>query len=351
MLEYVPYFRGRLFIVHVAQSLLDAEELVDALLDLDVLHEIGVRLVIIAEGNDISGLFARTRVCEMRSAAVEMPLTEGEAVRNRVQEIVRRNQIPVVASGSEGVFDEGSIQLAVGLHADKLIVLLDDDRVVGRDVEPIHAILESEVDKLQGPDVFLDILKQAAAICRKGIPRVHLLDGRNRGVLVDELFSEEGVGTMVHTDSYREIRPLREEDIPELLSMIARSMVDSKLVERSYEDFAAHLDYYYVFTLDDSIIGCVGVYPYPENNSAELGCLYIKRSHEGLGYGRALCAFAEEKARELGAGFMYAISQSAVYYFRDRLKYAEYSRDMLPPSRRQALEASGRKSGVFGRML
>ena len=99
-----------------------------------------------------------------------------------------------------------------------------------------------------------------------------------RGVLVEELFSEEGVGTMVHTDSYREIRPLKEEDIPELLSMIARSVVDSKLVNRNYEDIAARMDSYYVLTLDDSIVGCVAVYPYPEHHSAELGCLYIKRT-------------------------------------------------------------------------
>lgn len=351
MLEYVPYFRGKLFVVHIAQSLLDSEELVDALLDLDVLHEIGVRLVMVAEGDDCSGLFSRTRVCEMRTAVVEHPLTDGEAVRNRIAEIVRRKQIPVAASGCVGIFDEGSVQMAVEMNAGKMIALLDDERIVGRDIEPIHAILERDVDNLQGPDAFVAMLRKAAGVCRRGIPRVHMLDGRRRGVLVDELFSEEGVGTMVHTDSYREIRELREDDIPELLSMIARSMVDSKLVERSYEDFAAHLDYYHVLTLDESIIGCVGVYPYPGEEVAELGCLYIKHSHEGLGYGRALCAFAEETARKGGAKFIFAISQSAVYYFRDRLNYQEYSRDMLPAARREALESSGRKSGVFGRML
>ncbi len=34
-LEYVPYFCGRLFVVHVAAGLLKAEELVDTLLDAD----------------------------------------------------------------------------------------------------------------------------------------------------------------------------------------------------------------------------------------------------------------------------------------------------------------------------
>lgn len=351
VLEYVPYFRGKLFIVHVAQDLLDSEELVDALLDLDVLHEIGVRLVLVAEGNNASRLYAETRVCEMRSAAVEVPLSSGGLVIERVGEILNRHQIPVVASGSDETFDESSIRMASVLKAHKYIALLDDDRVPTRDLEPIHAILESEIANIQGEISYKELLLEAAEVCRRGIQRVHLLDGRNRGVLVDELFSEEGVGTMVHTDSYREIRPLREDDIPELLSLIARSVIQDQLVDRSYEDIHDRLKDYYVLTLDDSIIGCVAVYPYPEQKSAELGCLYIKQSHEGRGYGRALCAFAEQKARELGMRFIFALSQSAVYYFRDRLHYAECSREALPPQRRMMLELSGRHSGVFGREL
>ncbi len=133
--------------------------------------------------------------------------------------------------------------------------------------------------------------------------------------------------------------------------MIARSVVDSKLVNRNYEDIAARIDSYYVLTLDDSIVGCVAVYPYPEHHSAELGCLYIKHRHEGRGYGRALCEFAKRKAEEMGMEFIFALSQSAVHYFRDRMHYAEFSRDSLPPERLRTLELSGRKSGVFGLRL
>ena len=351
VLEYVPYFRGKLFVVHVAQDLLNSEELVDALLALDVLHEIGVRLILVAEGSDASRLYAETRVCEMRSAAVEAPLSAGELVIGRVEEILNRRQIPVVASGCDQTFDEGTVRMASALKANKFIALLDDERVPTRDKAPIHAILESEVADIRGEISYKELLLEAAEVCRRGIQRVHLLDGRNRGVLVDELFSEEGVGTMVHSDSYREIRPLHEEDIPELLSMIARSVIQDQLVDRSYEDIHERLKDYYVLTLDDSIIGCVAVYPYPEQKSAELGCLYIKQSHEGHGYGKALCSFAEQKARELGMHFIFALSQSAVYYFRDRLHYAEYSRDTLPSHRRMVLELSGRHSGVFGREL
>jgi amino-acid N-acetyltransferase len=74
-LEYVPCFCGRLFVIHVAAGLLRADELVDALLDADALHEVGVRLVLVAEGADAAALAHRAGECEMHTALAELPLT------------------------------------------------------------------------------------------------------------------------------------------------------------------------------------------------------------------------------------------------------------------------------------
>lgn len=350
VLEYVPYFRGRLMVVHISAALLDAAELVDALLDVDALHEIGVRLVLVVEGENAEELMRHAGTCEVHAALAEEPLSSGSQAVERVVEIINRRQVAIVASGVTGHFDEASVRLAVKLGADKYICLLCGNvpRVEG---QPIFAIREKEVEACAKECEHPEILEAAAAVCRRGIPRVHLLEATNRGVLLDELFSEEGVGTMVHSDSYREIRRLREDDIPELLSMIARSMVDAKLVHRTYESILAHLDSYYVYSLDDTIVGCVAIYPYPEEQCAELGCLFIKKNYEGHGYGKAMCRFVEDEARRQGFARIFAISQSAVAYFRDRLHYSPMSRDELPATRRQALESSGRESEVFGHRL
>lgn len=346
-LEYVPYFRGRLFLVHLAQSLLGADESVDTLLDVDALHEVGVRLILVAEGDDSSLLMRRAGECEMHAAVAELPLSQGEAAVSRVREIVERRQVAIVASGARGGFDPGSVHLAQALGAAKYISL-QHGNIPCRDGMPIYSIPESEVESICPECSFPEILQQAAKVCRSGIPRVHVLDGLHRGVLLDEIFSEEGVGTMVHSDSYREIRPLREDDIPELLSMIARCMVDAKLVHRTYENIRDCLESYYVYTLDDTIVGCVALYPYPQEKCAELGCLFIKKNYEGHGYGRAMCRFVEDTARKQGFEWVFAISQSAVTYFRDRLGYAPLPRAVLPEPRRHVLEQSGRSSEVFG---
>lgn len=349
-LEYVPYFRGRLFVVHIDRVLLDSNELVDTLLDVDALHEVGVRIVLVAEGSDATLLAHRAATCELHAAVAEPCLSAGDVARERVSEIIGRRQVAIAASGALGRFDEGSAALAVQLGASKYVCLVSGG-VPQQNGQPIFAIPEHEVSGVLNECSYPEVLSAAASLCRRGVPRVHLLDGHHRGVLLDEFFSEEGVGTMVHTDSYREIRPLTEEDIPELLSMIAGSVVSEKLVARNYENIFDCLHCYYVYTLDDTIVGCVALYPYEGTDAAELGCLFIKKSYEGRGYGRGLCHFVEQRAKEMGFKRLFALSQSAVSYFRDRLNYEELSRDMLPPARRLQLEQSGRASTVFGRVL
>ncbi len=352
VLEYVPYFRKRLFIIHIAASLLSSRELVDALLDVDALHEVGVRLILIAEGGQeqVESLYTQALHCELHSARVEFTLAEDEeACLARTREIVERKQIALLASGVSSPYDPIIERMARQMKARKYVCLLDGE-IPTRQGQPIFSILESEVAAATDCTQHEQLL-QAAELCRAGIPRVHLLDGRHRGVLLDELFSEEGVGTMVHADSYREIRPLQLDDIPELLSMISRSVVDAKLVSRSYESILEDLHSYYVYTLDDTIVGCVALYPYPEEAAAELGCLYIKKHYEGHGYGKALCAMIEQKARECGFRRLFAVSQSAVRYFRDRLGYESIAREKLPMPRLRQLEESGRSSEAVGRDL
>lgn len=349
VLEYVPYFRGRLFVLHIEQSLLNARELVDALLDIAALDEMGVRLAIVSAGDDLEDIFTQALHCEVHIDMVEGKLSDGTASFAQINNIIQRRQVALIAAGSLERYDECIVQLAIKLQADKYICL-QDNNIPTRDGQPLYFISEGDVEQAQDCTHW-DSLNQAAQICRRGIPRVHLLDGRNRGVLLDELFSEEGTGTMVHADSYREIRPLRLDDIPALLSMIARCVADAKLYRRSYDDILERMDCYHVYTVDDTIVGCIALYPYEEDNSAELGCLFIKRNYEGHGYGRALCAMVEELATKQGYSRIFAVSQSAQDYFRQRLNYAPMDRSLLPPSRLEQLIASGRKSEVFGHAL
>ncbi len=183
------------------------------------------------------------------------------------------------------------------------------------------------------------------------MPRVHVLNGRQQGVLVDELFSNEGVGTMVHADSYRVIRPLREDDIVELLGMIGRSVRNSHLVPRDYADIEKNLTDYSMMDIDGNVVGSVALLRYPDSDSAEIACLYVKQSHEGLGYGIELVKYAEQQAAELGLGSIFALTNRAADFFQGQLGYSELPVGAIPAERQQQLLASDRDSRVFGKDL
>ena len=282
------------------------------------------------------------------AARVSHPLSAPEAVRETL-DILARGQSAVVDASATGPLDPLVVEFARGIGVAKIITLLEEAILI--DGEPAHAIRAADAESLTSRTdaAGATLLRAAAAACHRGVPRVHVLNGRRQGVLVDELFSNEGVGTMVHADSYRMIRPLREEDIPELLGMIGRSVRRTKLVERTYEDIQSRLGDFHVMTIDDNVVGCVALHPYPAEACAEVACLYVKKAHEGRGYGMELVHHAETVARRAGIPRVFALSNRAADFFSLHLGYSPATVDALPLRRREQYEASGRDSLVFSR--
>ena len=350
VLQYIPQFRGKIFLVLIEAGLLPESAVAETLLDLAVLEDLGVKLVLGVLGGDLKDLYDWTLECEIMAARVSRPITDPESLRE-TKEILARGQSAVIDASATGPLDLPVVDFAKGLGVAKIITLLEEAILING--APAHAIRAADAlaltEHTDGPGATL--LRAAAEACRRGVPRVHVLNGRRQGVLVDELFSNEGVGTMVHADSYRIIRELREEDIPELLGMIGRSVRRTTLVERTYEDIQTRIQDFSVMTIDDNVVGCVALHEYPEENSAEVACLYVKQAHEGRGYGIELVRHAEEMARERGIPRVFALTNRAADFFSKRLGYDSATVNDLPGRRREQFEASGRDSLVFSRSL
>lgn len=350
MLQYVPQFRGKVFVVLIEAGLLPEAALAESLLDLAALENLGVKLVLGVLGGDLGDLYDWTLECEMKVARLRVPLGDPAAVAE-ARAIHDRGQTVVADASSNHPLDEAVVDFTLGIGAVKLIALLEETIAIGG--EPVPAVRAADALALAAEDRVSrpELLVAAAAACGRGVPRVHVLDGRRQGVLVDELFSNEGVGTMIHADAYQAIRPLREEDIPELLGMIGRSVRRTKLVPRNYEDIEERLGDYHVMTVDDNVVGCVALHEYPEARLAELACLYVKLSHEARGYGAQLVHHVEQTARGRGIPAVFALTNRAAEFFEKRMGYGLWDRSRLPESRRLALEASGRDSAVYGKAL
>ncbi len=350
VLQYVPQFRGKIFVVLIDAGLLPEPAIAETLLDLAAMEDVGVKLILGVLGGDIKDLYDWTLECEIMSARLNRPLGDPEAVAE-AKAILARGQTVVADASSRDPLDPQVVDFTLGIGAVKLIALLEEAILIGG--EPVPAVRASEAETLaaSGTVTGVDLLREAAEACRRGVPRVHVLNGRRQGVLLDELFSNEGVGTMIHADSYREIRPLREEDIPELLGMIGRSVRRTKLVARTYEEILAKIGDYRVMTIDDNVVGCVALHEYPAENSAELACLYVKLNHEGRGYGVDLVRHAEDIARKRNIPRVFALTTRAADFFGQRVGYTPSDPAGLPPLRRRQLEESGRDSKVFEKRL
>ncbi len=350
VLQYIPQFKGKVFFVLIDAGLLPEPAVAETLLDLAVLEKLGVKLVLGVLGGDMKDLYDWTLECEIRSARVKRSVTDPEAAQE-VLDIFSRGQSAVIDASNVDPLDDAVVDFALKIKVTKIIGLLQDAILI--DGQPAHAIRAADAERfLSRSDEFgQNLLKAASSACQRGVPRVHVLNGRQQGVLVDELFSNEGVGTMIHADSYRVIRPLREEDIPELLGMIGRSVRRTKLVERTYEDIESNIQDFHVMAIDDHVVGCVALHPYADEGVAEVACLYVKMTHEGHGYGVELVHHAESIARQAGIDKVFALSNRAADFFTNRVNYETSSMDVLPKSRLKQFEDSGRDSLVFSKSL
>ena len=334
LLQYVPQFRDKVFVVIVNAP---ESALAETMLDLVTLQNIGVQLAIGSTVLTTDELLDRAAEVELKfsQAALTAGANPGEALS-----ALQRGQAVFLENSGKNPLSPDLVVPAKALSAKKIILLHEAGERI-----PRGAIRAAEIEADQSP-----LLRSAAAACSTGIPRIHLLDGNTPGALLSELFSNEGVGTMVYADSYRIIRSLREEDVVELLGMIGRSVRNACLVPRDYAEVVNRMEDYWVMEIDGNVVGSVALYHYGDDDLAEIACLYVKQAHEGMGYGAELVRHAEQRARDAGIPSVFALTNRAANFFQ-KLGYGELPLEEIPEARRKQLLASGRDSRVLGKML
>lgn len=252
--------------------------------------------------------------------------------------------------------DAIALALAEALKAVKLMFITTHDGILLRDrvirQMPL-ADLES-VLTLQKNEVHPELVSKAvhaAAACRAGVPRVHVINGSVEEGLLAEVFTNEGVGTLIYANEFQQIRRAMKKDIRNILNLTKRSVESEELMRRSRSAIEKQLGDYYIFEIDKNPVACVALHVYPEHGKGELAFLYVSPLHENQGIGRKLIQFVENKARELGLGELLTLSTQAFTYFQSKGGFVEGAREDLPPARREKYDQSGRNSKVLVKQL
>jgi amino-acid N-acetyltransferase len=248
--------------------------------------------------------------------------------------------------------DAIAVEVAESMQAMKILFLSASEGLfIGGEMVRQLSIAEAEElakkKRAQVDPRLISKIEYAARACRQGVSRVHLLDGHRDEALLAEVFSHDGVGTMIYSNEYQQIRRIFKKDVRAVMGLIRQSVANEELVRRTRADILAHLDEYWVLELDRNLIACVAVHFYPEEKKAELACLYVSKNHEGQGYGRKMMSFAEQLAAEKGMKSLFALSTQAFNYFSQKGGFAEVPSDELPAERRKKYDASARNSKVM----
>src|SRR5262249_1942492 len=193
-------------------------------------------------------------------------------------------------------------EAAIALAAAKLIF-----RIEGRGIADAGGTLVREITVSQATarlsekeqltrDLQLH-LPAAIHACRNRVRRVHLIDRQADGALLLELFTREGVGTMVSQDPLEQLRPATIEDVGGGLRLIGPPEIDGSLVKRSRELLEVEIGRFLVLEHDRIMVGCAALYPFPGDRAGELACLAVHPEYRNAGAGEHLLRGIESEAR------------------------------------------------------
>lgn len=254
---------------------------------------------------------------------------------------------PIAASPSGEIFnlawEEVAEAVAVAIKADKLIFLCDSPGLTDRKGGQIDALTVEEAGKLidkkvrQSPEV-ARVLPGAMRACRHGVGRVHFLDRSQDGAMLMELFTRDGVGTVMTRAPLAHLREATSDDVGAVLALIGPLEADGTLVKRGRERIEMEIDRFSLLDHDGVIVGCAALYPLTrvrgEPASAELACLAVMPEYRRAGYGDQLRRQIEARAKAMKISRLCVLTTRTAHWFVER-GYTEVGPEALPKSRRE----------------
>jgi amino-acid N-acetyltransferase len=189
-----------------------------------------------------------------------------------------------------------------------------------------------------------EIVSLALDACAGGVDRVHLVDGSKDGILLQEVFSSAGHGTMFYANQYGKIRPAQAKDIPEILRIMQPYVDATVLVQRTAEGIADDLENYSVYKVDDTLHGCGALRIFPDK-TAELYALVVDSNYTGQGTGRMIVSYLIDKARKAGAKTLFLLTtQTSDFFMLNGFREAPLT---VLPAEKQAAYNTDRNSRVL----
>ena len=419
---YAHRFNGRIFVIHVDDTVVDAPYLAGLVKDLVLLRRAGIRIILVAgakrriddvlrrygvpwrvEGgfrvataeampfvkmaafdvanqlmtqlsaygaNAVIGNWVRARSMGVHDGIDYEHAGEVESIKlDLLHSSLSQDAIPIfpcIGWNAQGhpynlSSQELATRLSIEIRAEKLFFIggtaginaddftLPPDLEINADGRVARLTVEEgrQFLKMNPASRLPEVVQLVEHACRAGeaaVSRIHIVDGRTDGVVLKEIFSSIGVGTMIYANVYQSIRRMRFSDVPEVFRIVEPLVQSGHLIARTEEDLAGNHEDYFVYEMDEAIHGCVALHDLGEG-TGELAALAVDRPFEELGVARKLVNFIKEEAGRQGFTRLVALTTRASDWFLKQ-GFVPGSLEDLPPMKRHSYDF-GRRSRVF----
>jgi len=256
--------------------------------------------------------------------------------------------------------EEVATSAAIALQADKLLFMTEvagvhevlDDASSPIDTELALADAERMLAALPRPTQPTDVafyLQHCVKACQAGVERSHILPLAVDGALLQEVYTHDGIGTMVVDEKLESLREASPDDVGGIVALIEPFERDGTLVKRDRNEIERDIEAYTVIEHDGVIFGCAALYPYVEARTAEMAALTVSSAVQGQGDGDRILKRIEQRAKSQGLTSIFVLTTRTMHWFIKR-GFQPVDPEWLPDERKRKYNRD-RRSQVLVKKL
>ncbi len=187
--------------------------------------------------------------------------------------------------------------------------------------------------------------------CERGVGRSHFLYPPYKGVLLKEIFTQQGQGTLISKVSRHNIRKALPSDVQEILALTQPLEQKGILKSRTPATIEKDIDDFYVLDIDNAVGACAGLKFYEENisgvvtKSAEIFSVVVKPELRKFNNGELMMQFLLHNAKVQGSAFAFLFTTQTKDWFMKQ-GFSTYNLKNLPLVKQEAFDKE-RNSSVL----
>jgi amino-acid N-acetyltransferase len=256
--------------------------------------------------------------------------------------------------------EDVATSVAIALDAEKLVFLCEEEGMLDDDGSLLRELTARQAERFLRAaktgkagnnlsDETLTYVECGVHACAHGVARVHLISRKRDGAALLELFTRQGVGTMISEEALETMRQATIEDVGGVVALIEPLEEEGVLVKRNREVLETEIDRFVLLDHDNLITGCAALYPFPDASSAELACLAVRPEFRNRGGGDRLLNEIERRAKAQNVKRLFVLTTQTGDWFLER-GFVPSKVESLPNQKR-SLYNYQRRSQVFVKKL